>query len=501
MWVSDEAAKIISRITDHTKPVIFETGYGPSGLPHIGTFTEVARTSWVRHAFTEMHNRPTRLIAFSDDMDGMRRVPENVPNQEMMRNYIGMPLTKVPDPFNTHESFAHHNNAKLCEFLDRFGFDYEFASSTNYYKSGMFNEALKKVLINHDEIIETILPTLGKERASNYSPLMPIHPRTGQVMQVNIEQVDPSIGTLVWCHDGEWFETSVYDGNCKLQWKADWAMRWYALGVDYEMSGKDLIDSVKLSGKICQILGGVPPINLTYELFLDEKGQKISKSKGNGLSVEDWLKYGPQESLAYYIFSNPQRAKKLYFELIPRATDEYLQNIGKLASQKPVERLDNPTWYIHTGKINNISTPIGYGMLLNLAGVANTEDPNVLMQYILRYDSSTVETPFLTKMILNAISYYQDFIKPKKVFRNPTELEREVLLDMVAVLKTMEEGTTSDIIQVEVFAVGKKFPVMKQWFDCLYQVLLGQNDGPRFGVFIALYGIKNTIDLIESKLV
>jgi lysyl-tRNA synthetase class 1 len=507
-WPQDEAQKLYERVKNVDRPVLFETGYGPSGLPHIGTFTEVARTSWVRQAFIERCGLQTKLLAFSDDMDGLRRIPDNIPNRERLEPYIGMPLCEVPCPYldetdemYKHESFSSYNNGQLLKFLDRFGFDYEFASSAVYYKSGRFNHALFRVLECHDEIVDVILPTLGKDRAATYSPLMPVHPRSGKIIQnATIIGIDTKTGIIIWSYDDEHFETSVFNGKCKLQWKADWAMRWHALGVDYEMSGKDLIDSVKLSSQICKILGSEPPINLTYELFLDEKGQKISKSKGNGLSVEEWLKYGPKESLAHYIFANPQRAKKLYFELIPRATDEYLANLVKAASQTGQELFDNPVWYIHGGNIPSNTVPIGFGMLLNLAGVANTEHPSVLLEFVRRYAPDTEPSPFLIDMIDKAIAYYRDFIKPKKVYRAPTELEHKALTELVDMLSLMEDGIPSEEIQTNVFTIGKQFSKMKDWFDCLYQVLLGQTEGPRFGVFISLYGRENTIKLIEEKL-
>src|SRR5689334_20450513 len=342
-WPFEEAKKVAQRLAASGKThALFETGYGPSGLPHIGTFGEVARTSWVRRAFTEITGLPSRLIAFSDDMDGLRKVPDNVPNRDLLAQHLGKPLTQIPDPFGSHESFGAHNNARLRAFLDSFGFDYEFASSTEYYAAGKFDAALIRVLECYDEVMAVILPTLGPERRATYSPILPVHPRTGQVMQVPMERRDPSSGTVVWRDPdtGVSFETSVKGGACKLQWKADWAMRWYALGVDYEMSGKDLIDSVRLSGRICRILGGVPPVNLTYELFLDEQGQKISKSKGNGLSVEDWLKYAPAESLALFMYQKPKTAKRLFFDVIPKNVDEYLDFLGKVTDEDETARLN-----------------------------------------------------------------------------------------------------------------------------------------------------------------
>src|ERR1700733_5870571 len=351
-WPFREAERVAERLKQKGKEfALFETGYGPSGLPHIGTFGEVARTSWVRKAFTELTGLPSKLLAFSDDMDGLRKVPDNVPNKEMLKQFLGRPLTKVPDPFGTHESFGAHNNARLRSFLDSFGFDYEFASSSDYYQSGKFDDALLHVLARHAEIVEIIRPTLGPERRATYSPILPIHPRTGIVMQVPIEQVDVANGTVIWLDPdtGVRFETAVTGGAAKLQWKADWAMRWYALDVDYEMSGKDLIDSVKLSSSIGRALGAEPPVCLTYELFLDENGQKISKSKGNGLSVEQWLTYAPPESLAQFMYHAPQRAKRLFFDVIPRAADDYINNVAVLPEAE--DKHANPAWHIHGGKV------------------------------------------------------------------------------------------------------------------------------------------------------
>ncbi len=497
-----EEAKRISLVAD--RPILFETGYGPSGLPHIGTFTEVARTTWVRQSFANLTKLPTRLLTFSDDMDALRRVPENVPNKEMLEKHLGLPLTRIPDPFGTHTSFGHHNNAQLCEFLDRYGFEYEFASATDYYNNGRFNAALFRVAQCHAEIVDAIAPTLGKERAETYSPFMPIHPETGHVMQVKIDMIDLEHGSLHWQHDGKHFATSIYNGLCKLQWKADWAMRWYALGVDYEMSGKDLIDSVTLSSKICTILGGQPPINLTYELFLDETGKKISKSKGNGVSMEDWLRYGPAESLSHFVYANPQRAKKLYLGMISRATDEYIENRAKLASQTLVEQEENPAWYVHGQTLPEASVPVSFGLLVNLASVANAETPAVLWDYLLRYvpEESWDNPPEILKaMANNAIAFYQDFVKPKKVYREPTEIERRALSALAGALNEQPRDMTAGPLQTIVYAIGNRyFDPVKGWFDCLYQVLLGQNEGPRFGLFIEVYGIDNIVKLIQEKL-
>jgi lysyl-tRNA synthetase, class I len=504
IWPFDEAAKVARRLAATGKDhALFETGYGPSGLPHIGTFGEVARTSWVRNAFHALTGLPSRLIAFSDDMDGLRKVPDNVPNRDLLAQHLGKPLTRIPDPFGSHESFGAHNNARLRAFLDSFGFDYEFASSTEYYAGGKFDAALIRVLECYDEVMAVILPTLGPERRATYSPILPIHPRTGQVMQVPMEHRDPSAGTVVWRDpdSGASFETSVKGGGCKLQWKADWAMRWYALAVDYEMSGKDLIDSVRLSGRICRILGAQPPDGFTYELFLDEQAQKISKSKGNGLSVEEWLRYAPPESLSQFMFNAPQRAKRLYFDVIPRAADEYLANAARL---QPDDGL-NPAWHIHAGRLpNHGGSPVSFGMLLNLASVVNAETPSILWGFIRRYspDASPETMPFLDRLVEHALAYYRDFVRPQKRYRHPNDVERAALADLAETLKGLDRGADAEAIQTIVYEVGKRhpFPELRAWFGCLYQVLLGQQEGPRFGGFVALYGIAETVALIEAAL-
>jgi lysyl-tRNA synthetase class 1 len=448
---------------------------------------------------------PSRLLAFSDDMDGLRKVPDNVPNKDMLKQFIGRPLSQVPDPFGTHASFGAHNNARLRAFLDSFGFDYEFASSTEYYFSGRFDDALLHVLANHEKIIEIIRPTLGPERRATYSPILPIHPRTGVVMQVPIERVDVASGTVTWTDPdtGTRYETDVTGGSAKLQWKADWAMRWYALDVDYEMSGKDLIDSVKLSSAIVRALGKEPPVCLTYELFLDDQGQKISKSKGNGLSVEQWLTYAPPESLAQFMYHAPQRAKRLFFDVIPRAADDYINNVS--AFRETNDSHANPAWHIHGGKIpEHAGSPIGFAMLLNLASVINADSPEMLWGFIRAYlpNATPENAPFLAKLVDYALAYYRDFVAAKKSFRPATPVESAALHDLAASLAELPATASAEDIQNLVYAVGKRHPFspLKAWFDCLYQVLLGQTEGPRFGGFIALYGISRTITLIQTSL-
>jgi lysyl-tRNA synthetase class 1 len=507
-WPFEEARKLVARYAG--KPpakgfVLFETGYGPSGLPHIGTFGEVVRTTMVRRAFERMSDIPTKLYAFSDDMDGLRKVPDNVPNKEMLREHLGRPLTAIPDPFGKFESFGHHNNAMLRGFLDSFGFEYEFQSSTDWYKSGRFDKALLEVLQRYDAIMEVMLPSLREERAQSYSPFLPISPKSGRVLQVPILAHDVKAATITFNdEDGSRAELPITGGRCKLQWKPDWAMRWHAIPVDYEMSGKDLIPSVELAGKICRILGSPPPEGFNYELFLDEQGKKISKSKGNGLSVEEWLTYAPPESLALFMYQKPRAAKRLYFDVIPRAVDDYLTFLEKFPNEAPAQQLENPVWHIHNGKPPAAVPGLSFNILLNLASVCHAEDKAVLWGFISRYAPtlSAANAPFLDKLVGYAIAYYRDFVKPTKKYRLPDAMERKALEELLAELETLPADADAEALQTVVYEVGKHhpFPELRAWFKCLYEILLGQEQGPRMGSFIALYGLNETKSLLKRVL-
>ncbi len=507
-WPFEEARRLQERFAG--KPpekgyVLFETGYGPSGLPHIGTFGEVVRTTMVRRAFRLLSDLPTKLFAFSDDMDGLRKVPDNVPNQDLLRPHLGKPLTAVPDPFGTHDSFGAHNNARLRAFLDAFGFDYEFQSATECYRSGRFDGTLRTVLERYDEVMAVMLPSLGSERQSTYSPFLPVSPATGRVLQVPLVHRDADAGTIAFRdEDGRTVEVPVTGGHCKLQWKCDWAMRWVALGVDYEMAGKDLIDSVRLSSRIAQILGGRPPEGFNYELFLDEGGEKISKSKGNGLSVEDWLAYAPPESLSLFMYQQPRRAKRLYFDVIPRAVDEYLGFLEKYPAEAPGAKLENPAWHIHGGNTPAAEVPLTFGVLLNLVGVAHAESKDVLWGFISRYAPGTTadSAPMLDRLAGYAIRYYQDFVKPQQKPRAPSDVERAAMEDLVRTLEALPAGTDAGAIQNAVYEIGKRhpFPSLRDWFKALYEVLFGQSEGPRMGSFVALFGIPETVALVRSAL-
>ena len=523
-WPFQEAQRLLKRYPDGAKPdgspVLFETGYGPSGLPHIGTFQEVLRTTLVRRAFEAMigakpEDGKTRLVAFSDDMDGLRKVPDNIANKEVLAANLGKPLTRIPDPFGTHESFAHHNNAMLRDFLDRFGFEYEFVSASERYNSGGFDEALRQVLRRNQAILDIMLPTLREERRKTYSPILPISPTTGAVLQVPVEVVDAEAGIVRFTdEDGSTVEQSALGGMSKLQWKVDWAMRWYALGVDYEMCGKDLTDSVTQSGKIVQVLGGRKPEGLIYELFLDEKGEKISKSKGNGLTIEEWLTYGSEESLGFYIFPNPKSAKQLHMGVIPRAVDDYSQFRERLAEQELDKQLGNPVW--HLARANGgfdgaeapgagDSLPVTYGLLLNLASVLGAEASEAsLRDYLESYIGAGRITPELEVLIGTAVAYTRDYIVPTLDKRAPSANEAEALRALDAYLAEAAEDTSAEDLQTQVYEIGKReeygFENLRDWFKALYQTLLGSEQGPRMGSFIALYGIANSRKLIAEAL-
>lgn len=512
-WPFEEARKLLARIEarrkggQEIKGVLFETGYGPSGLPHIGTFGEVARTSWVRHAFETMSDIPTHLIAFSDDMDGLRKVPDNLPQPEMLTANLGKPLTSIPDPFGTHESFGHHMNARLRAFLDRFGFRYEFYSSTTTYKSGRFDEALLRILANYDKVMAVMLPTLGEERQQTYSPFLPVSPRSGKVLLAKVVARDPGKGTITYIEeDGSKQTVPVTGGHCKLQWKPDMGMRWAALGVDYEMYGKDHLSQAPLYSAICKIAGGTPPEQYMYEMFLDDQGQKISKSKGNGISLDDWLKYGSPESLALFMFQKPRTAKKLYFDVIPKAVDEYIAFLEAYHSNETSEeqRLENPVWHIHAGKVPDERYPVSFALLLNLVSASNANTRDVLWGNIRAYaPGATPEAnPGLDRLVGFALRYYEDFVKPTKVFRAANDQERAALEDLAARLDALGDQRDGKLVQDVVYDVGKAhgFEPLRAWFAALYEVLLGQTQGPRFGSFAALFGCAKTAAMIRSAL-
>lgn len=507
-WPFEEAAKLVKRYESKAPEkgyVLFETGYGPSGLPHIGTFGEVVRTTMVRQAFQAISDIPTKLFCISDDMDGMRKVPENLPNQALLEENLGKPLTVVPDPFGTHQSYGHHMNARLRAFLDHFGFEYEFKSATDLYKNGVFDEKLRLALKQYDAIMKIMLPTLGAERQKTYSPFLPISPKTGRVLYVPMKKIDAEAGTITFDdEDGTETTLPVTGGHCKLQWKPDFGMRWAALGVDFEMYGKDHLVNGKIYSDICKVLGGKPPEQFNYELFLDEKGEKISKSKGNGLTIDEWLTYAPTESLALYMFQSPKKAKRLYFDVIPKAVDEYLTFLQKFQAEEAAKQKENPAWFIHNGNVPKPEEGITFGLLLNLAGACNPEDKSVLWGFISRYapNATPENSPMLDKLAGYAVRYYYDFVKPTKSYRTPTEVERAALMELAGILRTWNQPVDAELLQTEIYRIGKDrgFEPLRNWFSCMYEVLLGQSQGPRMGSFIALYGIAESASLIEKAL-
>ena len=524
-WPFEEARRLIKRLErlpgGAEKTVLFETGYGPSGLPHIGTFGEVARTTMVRHAFELLTDgkRKTRLLCFSDDMDGMRKIPDTVPDKKALEPYIQMPLTKVPDPFGgKYPSFGDHNNAMLRRFLDTFGFDYEFASATEYYKAGRFDEILLRAVERYDDIMAVMLPTLGAERQVSYSPFLPISPISGRVLYVPMKEVDAKAGTITFAdEDGRDVTLPVTGGHVKLQWKPDFGMRWAALGVDFEMFGKDHQTNAPIYDRICEILGGVAPQHYVYELFLDDNGEKISKSKGNGITIDQWLTYASPESLALFMFQKPRSAKKLYFDVIPRAVDEYLQFLSAYPKQDGKQQLDNPVWHIHAGQPPKPELPITFGLLLNLVSVSHAHSKDVLWGFLARYapGATPENNPILDRLAGYAIHYYEDFVKPTKKFRAPDDVETAALQSLDATLAALPADSDGDKIQNALLDVGRAIPryqdpaklspsggpgVKLDWFQAIYEILLGQERGPRLGTFVALYGIPETRALIAKAL-
>ncbi len=512
-WPFEQARLLLERMGRHPKPageaVVFETGYGPSGLPHIGTFGEVVRTTMVRHAFHVLTDFrvPTRLICVSDDMDGMRKLPDNVPNHDVLEPHLQRPLTDVPDPFGTHPSFGAHNNARLRAFLDGFGFEYEFLSATELYRSGRYDPMLRRTLERWDDIMAIMLPTLGEERRATYSPVLPISPRSGRVLYVPMKAVDAAAGTVTFDdEDGTETTLPVTGGRVKLQWKPDFGMRWAALGVDFEMYGKDHLTNGVIYSKICRVLGAEPPLQFNYELFLDRDGEKISKGKGNGISVESWLRYAPPESLALYMYQKPKTAKRLHFDVIPKAVDEYLSLLDAFPGQPDAERLENPVWHIHAGTPPQWGSPVSFALLLNLVSAANAATREQVWAYVSRYapGTSPEASPLLDAMVGRALAYYEDFVRPAKRFRAADPREAEAMRTMARGFRALAPSAQADAeaIQAVVYEAGKAhgFDPLRDWFRALYEVLLGQSQGPRFGGFAALYGVEATADLIERAL-
>jgi len=507
-WPFVEAKKMLRErksFIEKKGKITLQTGYGPSGLPHIGTFGEVARTSMMVNALRQLTDLPTEIITFSDDMDGLRKVPDNVPNQELLNENLHKPLTQVPDPFGKFNSFGEHNNEMLKDFLDSFHFKYNFKSSTSLYKSGFFNPTLKIILENYEGIMNIILPTLGKERQKTYSPFLPVCPDTGHVLEIPVVEIDQSNSKIIFDNKGKKLETSILDGNCKLQWKVDWAMRWFALDIDFEMYGKDLIESAILSTKIINLLGKKNPSGFAYELFLDEKGEKISKSKGNGITIDQWLKYASPESLSLYMYQNPKRAKKLYKEIVPKAVDEYLDNIEKSKKQNEQQLVMNPVWHVHNGSIPKEDMIMSFSMLLNLVETSNADSKDLLWKFVKKYKSNIQETnfPIFDGLVGYAIKYFNDVIKSQKKYKTPSESEKKALEALIATLEKCNDQMPPEEIQTLIYSTGKENGYaenLRDWFKLIYEVVFGDENGPRMGFFISFFGVNETKDLIISKL-
>ena len=507
-WPFVEAKKLLRErksFIEKKGKIILQTGYGPSGLPHIGTFGEVARTSMIVNALNKITDIPKEIITFSDDMDGLRKIPDNIPNSKKLEENLHKPLTSVPDPFDKYSSFGEHNNEMLKKFLDEFNFIYSFKSSTQLYKSGYFNETLKLILKNYKNIMNIIIPTIGKERQKTYSPFLPICPDSGKVLEIPVLEIDEKNSKIIFDNNGKKLEKSILDGNCKLQWKVDWAMRWYAIDVDFEMYGKDLIESAILSTKIIKLLGKTNPSGFSYELFLDEKGEKISKSKGNGITIDQWLKYASPESLSLFMYQNPKRAKKLYKEIVPKAVDEYLDFIEKAKTQDELKMLTNPVWHVHNGKIPKENNIMSFSMLLNLVEASNSDSKDLLWKFVKKYkaDISEKDQPIFDSLISYAIKYYIDVIKPNKKYKKPNKEEK---LALQALVKTLDECTDKmnpEDIQTKIYAVGKDNGYkenLRDWFKLIYEVVFGDENGPRMGFFISFFGTSETKELIKNKI-
>ena len=507
-WPFVEVRKLLNdrkEIIKKKDKITFQTGYGPSGLPHIGTFGEVARTTMMINALNHIQKINHELITFSDDMDGLRKIPENIPNVEILKKNLGKPLTSIPDPFKKFNSFGEHNNEMLKNFLKKFNFEFIFKSSTENYKKGIFNNSLIRVLEKYDEIMNIILPTLREERRKTYSPFLPVCPKTGLVLEIPLVEKDQSSGKVIFDNNGEKIETSILNGSCKLQWKVDWAMRWFTFDVDFEMYGKDLTESAILSSKICRELGKKPPNGFAYELFLDEKGEKISKSKGNGISIEQWLRYASPESLALYMYPNPKRAKKLYSEVVPKTVDEYLSHIEKFPNQETKDKILNPVWHVHNGKPPQEKIIMPFSMLLNLVGSSNADKKETLWKFINRFhkEIKPEDHKILDELTKHAINYFKDKVEPKKKFKKPNEVEKKALENLVIKLKQIDQSSNPEDIQTQVYTVGKENGYdknLRDWFRLIYQVVFGEENGPRMGFFISFFGLNETIKLISDKI-
>jgi lysyl-tRNA synthetase class 1 len=516
-WPFIEAQKIAARVKkqDLPDPIVFETGFGPSGLPHIGTFAEVARTVFVKNAFEHLTGRPAVIYAFCDDMDGLRRVPKNLPNQDRLAEHLGKPLSAIPDPFGCCESYSDHMENELVKLLNHYKFDYQLKSSTREYKSGVFNPGLHLILENAEPIKQIIIPTLKEENRENWSPFFPVCANCGRIYTTRVTGYFPEQDTISYeCVEsfGDEFkvqgcghkqETSILDGAVKVGWKVDWALRWFSYQVTYEMYGKDLIDSALQSGRIKRLLGGWPPEGMTYEMFLSEEGKKISKSIGEGLSIDTWLKYAPIESLLYYLFQNPRKQRRLYFDIIPKNVDEYLAELVRYPGLSEKDKSDSVLWQIERSghDVPVYTSGINFSLINNLISGMGSDNKNLLLDYLKRYDPKVSENKKTVSDLLDSgLNYFRNFIEPQKKYRKPTREEAEILKELKSRLDQYK-GEDEDEIQAMVFDVARDKGIEPpDLFKTIYQVLLGQDRGPRFGTFTKLIGKDRMKDLIQEKI-
>ncbi len=518
-WPFVESRRILDRLERLGKSsVTAETGYGPSGLPHIGTFGEVARTSFVLQALATVAPKvESRIIAFSDDMDGLRDVPKNLPNGQMLTSHLGKPLTAIPDPFGQEKSFAHYMNHRLRDFLDSYGFRYQFASSTESYASGVFDEGLRRIMGNYDAIRDLFTATIAEEKRAAWSPFFPICESCGRVYSTRVTELDTKGFRVAYACDaplagkygscGHTGSTSVLGGTCKVGWKVDWALRWFSLGIDYEMHGEDLLDSARLSSKIVKILGGEPPELFKYELFLDEKGKKISKKIGNGISLEQWLRFAPVDSLLYIMYVKPQQAKKMGLPILPEILDQYLELVAEYdgAEDSPVPFISRLSHGAHAGKLEGQKT-ITYSLILELILALNQDDPRIVRDYLLKYQPAIAgNVAYYEELIKDALAYYREVLLPSRKAEPADHLMDDTLRalrDELARLEAAGTAPDADALQTMAFQLAKDRDVkMKDWFRALYRVFLGQSQGPRIGSFIALLGYKDCIERLEAHLV
>ncbi len=530
LWPYEEARRLAERVSSYPpeRAVIFESGFGPSGLPHLGTMGEVLRPAYVQHAFQVLgqvleeadsssaaYRRPSRLVVFIDDMDGLRKVPESIPNREASAAFLGQPVSRIPDPFGEcHPSFAAHMIALLEKFLEPVEVSYELMRSSEMYASGRFDDALKLILEKHAEIIRIVTPTLREENRAGWSPVMPLCPACGQINSTLVTAYHPERATVEFSCErsfggshgcGFRGEQSVLGGKAKVQWKVDWALRWYMLSVDYELYGKDLIDSARLSGQILRLLGGRPPLGFAFEMYLDEEGHKVSKSIGRGVGVEQWRRYAPIEVLKYFLILNPRRARKLFLESIPQYTDEYLDALRAWGAADRRARRNSPLEFVlQSQSARRFNSTLSFGLVMNLVAALGSSERELIWRYLVHYDPAIegdADTMKLTRELMEcALNFYRDFIEPAKFHYTPSDGEREQLRALSAWLAQNGEAGAEDI-EKAIYELGRQhYDKPGKIFPLLYRVILGQERGPRLGAFIRLTTPARVAAIVDARL-